>query len=350
MMRGTPRRAVVACAFLGVLACTGSDAPPRRVIIPQGASMRAVGDSLAHGGLIRFPRLFRLYASLTGKDRDVRAGTYLLRPNASWGALLTALTEGRGLVRGLTIPEGFSLTWIVPQMAKSLGVPEDSVVAAVEDTALRNALDIPTPTLEGYLFPDTYAFPPGWSARQAVAEMVRRFERAWQPSWNARLDSLRLSRHDIVTLASIVEKEAKLPEERPVIAAVYHNRLRAGMLLQADPTVQYARGQHTNRVLFRDLGIDSPYNTYRHAGLPPGPIGSPGAKSLEAALYPAAVPFLYFVAHRDGHHEFRKTFAEHLQAIRMVRAAGDTAPSDSGAASNRPTTRSAGRGAARVRR
>jgi UPF0755 protein len=159
--------------------------------------------------------------------------------------------------------------------------------------------------------------------------MVRRFERAWQPAWNARLDSLRISRHDVVTLASIVEKEAKLPEERPVIAAVYQNRLRVGMLLQADPTVQYARGQHTSRVLNRDLEIDSPYNTYKRAGLPPGPIGSPGMKSLEAALYPAAVPYLYFVAHADGHHEFRTTFPEHVAAIRQLRRGGDSTRADS---------------------
>lgn len=315
-------------------ACGGEDGPPRRVVVPQGASLRAAADSLARAGLVEYPRLFRLYAAATGKDRAVRAGTYLLAPGASWGALLTALTEGRGLVRGVTIPEGFSLSWIVPQLARTLGVPEDSVSAAVRDTALLHAADVPTPTLEGYLFPDTYAFPPGWTARQAVAEMVRRFERAWKPEWTARLDTLHMSPHDIVTLASIVEKEAKLPEERPVIAAVYHNRLRAGMLLQADPTVQYARGQHTSRVLYRDLEIDSPYNTYRQPGLPPGPIGSPGARSLEAALYPAAVPYLYFVAHRDGHHEFRTTFAEHVAAIRTVRKAADSIRAESATAAN----------------
>lgn len=340
------RRFACAIAVLFVAGCAGEDGPPRRVIIPQGASLRAAIDSLAGGGLVRYPKFFRLYAVATGKDRAVRAGTYMLSPGASWGELLTALTEGRGLVRGVTIPEGFSLSWIVPQLAKALGVPEDSVTAAVRDTALLHAADIPTPTLEGYLFPDTYAFPPGWTARQAVTEMVRRFERAWKPAWTARLDTMKMSPHDIVTLASIVEKEAKLPEERPVIAAVYHNRLRVGMLLQADPTVQYARGQHTNRVLYRDLEINSPYNTYKRAGLPPGPIGSPGAKSLEAALYPAAVPYLYFVAHRDGHHEFRTTFAEHVAAIRTVRKAADSIRAESATAANataKPATRRAGR-------
>lgn len=335
-------RLTAGVALALVAGCGGDAGPSRRVIIPQGSSLRAVADSLSSARLVRFPTLFRLYARFTGRERQVRAGTYLLPPTASWGGLLTALTEGRGLVRSLTVPEGFSLSWIVPQLARALGVPEDSVTAAVRDTALLRALDIPTPDLEGYLFPDTYAFPPGWSARQAAAEMVRRFERAWRPEWTARLDSLRMSPHDIVTLASIVEKEAKLPEEMPVIAAVYHNRLRAGMLLQADPTVQYARGRHTSRVLYRDLEISSPYNTYRNPGLPPGPIGSPGTRALSAALFPAGVPYLYFVAHPDGHHEFRTTFAEHVAAIRMLRRSADSVRAESArAAAARPPSKAA---------
>jgi UPF0755 protein len=177
----------------------------------------------------------------------------------------------------------------------------------------------PGPTLEGYLFPDTYAFPDGTRPRDAVLEMVKRFEREWKPEWTARLDSVSLNRHQLVTLASIVEREAKVPAERPVIAAVYLNRLREKMLLQADPTVQYARGKHTPRLLHKDLEIDSPYNTYKYPGLPPGPIASPGAASLVASLYPANVPFLYFVAAPDGHHEFRKTLAEHEIAVRQMR-------------------------------
>ena len=272
------------------------------------------------------PRLFRLYAKLTRRDRALKPGTYLLRPGTSWNALLDALTQGKGLVHTLTIPEGWALSQIVPALARSLGAPVESVQVAVADTALRHELDLPTPTLEGYLFPDTYTFPDGTTPRQAVTMMVRRFEQAWKPEWSMRIDTLGMSRHDVVTLASIVEREAKLPEERAVIAAVYLNRLRKGMLLQADPTVQYARGQHTARVMYNDLRIDSPYNTYKHAGLPPGPIGSPGAASLQAALYPANVPYLYFVAYPDGHHEFRTTFAEHVVAVseaRRARAAAD---------------------------
>ncbi len=128
-----------------------------------------------------------------------------------------------------------------------------------------------------------------------------------------------MTRHELVTLASIIEKEARVATERPTISAVYHNRLKRGMLLQADPTIQYALGKHTARVLYRDLEVKSPYNTYQNVGLPPGPIASPGSASIEAALFPADVPFLYFVAHPDGHHEFRTTFREHNEAVRQMR-------------------------------
>jgi hypothetical protein len=150
--------------------------------------------------------------------------------------------------------------------------------------------------------------------------MVFAFERRWRPEWDSSIVDLKINRNDLVTMASIVEREARLPEERPVIAAVYYNRLRRGMLLQADPTVQYAIGHHVGRVLYKDLTIDSPYNTYVHKGLPPGPVASPGVASLAAAAHPANVPYLYFVASRDGHHEFRMTLEQHTDAVREVRA------------------------------
>lgn len=290
-------------------------------MIPPGASFRTAADSLARHDVINNASLFRIYAKLRGGDRSIKAGTYVLRRDASWEAVLTALREGRGIVASFTIPEGFSLAQAVPVIARALKVPEDSVIAAVRDTALLRRLDLPTPTIEGYLFPDTYTFPEGTSARVAIGATVERFERAWRPEWDARIDSMAMSRHDVVTLAAIVEKEARLAPERPVIAAVYLNRLRDGMLLQADPTVQYARGHHTNRVLYRDLAIESPYNTYRVKGLPPGPIASPGEASLRASVYPANVPYKFFVAYPDGHHEFRRTFQEHVIAVRTARQA-----------------------------
>ena len=329
--RGTLVTVVVMLALLfgaGALltrAFSRPSGPPVRVVVPEGSTFRAAADSLAHAGVIGRPRLFRAFARFSGGDRSLKPGTYLFRRGTPWRDVLAALTGGEGLVRSVTIPEGYSLAQIAAALSRALEVPADSVLAAARDSAMIRRLEVPMPTLEGYLFPDTYAFPEGTSAARAVAEMVRRFEREWQPEWNERLAALSLSRHELVTLASIVEREARIAAERPVIAAVYLNRLRIGMPLQADPTVQYARGEHTARITYQDLEIDSPYNTYRYPGLPPGPIASPGGASLRASLNPADVDFLYFAAFPDGRHEFRRTFEEHARVVRESRPVWDSA-------------------------
>jgi peptidoglycan lytic transglycosylase G len=318
----TELRAILIAGCFGLAACAQHPyGAPTRVIIPRGASFADAADSLSKANLVGWRKMFRVYARLTGGDRKIKPGTYLLRHGTPWSDIVSALHGGHGLVNTITIPEGFTVSQISPLLAKTLKVPIDSVNAAVRDTSLLARLDVPTPTLEGYLFPDTYAFPIGTTARQAVHEMVYDFERRWKPEWDTKASSLQINRNDLVTMASIVEREARLPEERPVIAAVYYNRLRKGMLLQADPTVQYALGHHVDRVLYKDLTVESPYNTYVHKGLPPGPVASPGVASLDAAANPANVPYLYFVASRDGHHEFRMTLDEHTSAIREVRAA-----------------------------
>jgi UPF0755 protein len=324
MFRTDIRFALVAgCVF--VAACSGEPhGAPTRVIIPRGASFGQATDSLAKGKLVGWPKMFRLYGRLTGGDRNIKPGTYLFKPGTPWTDIISALNGGHGLVNTITIPEGYTISQITPLLARTLKVPADSVRVAMRDTALLARLDIPNPTLEGYVFPDTYAFPIGTTARQAVREMVYAFERRWKLDWDASLTELKINRNDLVTMASIVEREARVAEERPVIAAVYYNRLRRGMRLQADPTVQYSLGHHVGRVLYKDLEVASPYNTYVNKGLPPGPIASPGVASLTAAAHPANVPYLYFVASRDGHHEFRTTLDEHVNAIRQVRA---TAPS-----------------------
>jgi UPF0755 protein len=195
------------------------------------------------------------------------------------------------------------------------------VRVAVTDTTWRRTLNVPAESLEGYLFPATYAFADGTTAREAVQVMLERFASVWTPEWDARVRAMAITRHDALTMASIVEKEARKPEERALISAVYWNRVKKGMLLQADPTVQYALPQHVDRVFYKDLEVESKYNTYKYAGLPPGPIASPGAASIAAALAPADVPYLFFVARADGGHEFRTTFAEHQQAIADIKRA-----------------------------
>jgi UPF0755 protein len=320
----SPPRTVTAALVCMAAACGGSAGGTARVSIPSGTSFRAAAESLASAGVINSPTLFRAYASVRGDDRAIKPGSYELRRGASWASVLDALTSGQAALGSVTIPEGYEITQIVPLVTKALGVPADSVEAAVRDTALLRRLDVPTPTLEGYLFPETYTFTPGTTARAAVTRMVEEFERRWRPEWTAQLQALAMSRHDVITLASIVEKEARRSEERPVISAVYHNRLKRRMALQADPTVQYARGGHTARVLYKDLEVESPYNTYRNVGLPPGPIASPGSPSIAAALFPANVPYLFFVAAPDGHHEFRTTFEEHTRARAELKRAGAT--------------------------
>ena len=332
-------RALVSLFVLVMAGCRGSGSGQARVVVPRGATLRVAAESLAHGGVVQSATAFRVYAMLRGGARAIRPGTYTFKRGISWGEALADLRGGKGLEPGITVPEGWSLLQIVPQLARVLAAPVDSVQAAVRDTALLHELDVPTSTLEGYLFPDTYVFPVGTTPRAAVRLMVQRFEQVWRPEWNTQLQKLAMSRNDVMALAAIVEKEARLPEERPVIAAVYMNRVKAGMLLQADPTVQYALGHHVARVLYRDLEVESPYNTYKHAGLPPGPIASPGKPSIVAALFPAAVPYRYFVAHPDGHHEFTTDFAKHGVAVRGARREWDSV-----AALRRDTTRAASPG------
>ena len=311
--------AAAALAAALAAACSSASGPGVQLTIRKGSSFREAADSLSAHGLVRSSRVFSLYAKLRRRDRSLRWGTYVLRPGMSWEQMLDALRLGRGVVHVVTIPEGLSIADIEPLLIDSLQVTQDSLDAAVRDTALLHRLDVPTPTLEGYLFPDTYTFPDKTTAREAVRMMVDEFEKAWKPEWTEQARAMKLTRHDIVTLASIVEREVRRDEERPVVAAVYLNRLKIGMPLMADPTITYALGKKPGRVLLKDLRVKSPYNTYLRAGLPPGPIASPGAASMRASLHPAKVPYKFFVAAPDGHHEFRRTYAEHLEAIRMVR-------------------------------
>lgn len=290
-----------------------------RVFVRKGATFREAADSLGAYHVIRNPRLFSAYAHLRGDDRVLRWGTYVLRTSYSWEQALDLLRLAKGVVHTVTIPEGLTLSEIAVKIGEALDLPPDSIIAAARDTALLHRLHVPSSTLEGYLFPDTYSFPDQSSAHEAVRTMVAQFEYAWKPEWDTILPRMKLTRHDVVTLASIVEGEVVRGEERPLVAAVYLNRLKAGMALQADPTINYALNRRPGRVLLKDLRVDSPYNTYRYPGLPPGPIGSPGLASIVAVLHPANVPYRFFVAAMDGHHEFTRTYAEHLAAIRRVR-------------------------------
>jgi peptidoglycan lytic transglycosylase G len=304
--------------------------PPRLIRVPAGASFAQVADTLGAHGLVHFKPLFRLYARVRGDDQRVKAGTYELHGGVGWAAILDALRNGRVATERLVIPEGWDSDRAAPRIAHVTGLPEDSVLAVLRDTASAVRYGVPGPDLEGYLFPATYEFPIGVGLDSVLAEMTAGFREAWTPARQAEADSLHLSPRQVVTLASIIQDEAKLADELPRIASVYENRLRIGMALQADPTVQYALGGHRSHLSYAaiDSVADNAYNTYTHAGLPPGPIGSPSAAALDAVLHPEHTDYLFFVATPDGSHVFSRTLAEHNRAKQRIHEEMDTRSRD----------------------
>lgn len=303
------------------LACGGGDESVERVVIPEGAGLHSVSDSLAAHGVIGWPRLFRLYARFKRADSKLKAGTYDLRRGAGWSEALAALVEGRVVTIAVTIPEGWTIAQIADRVSPIIGSPADTIARRLLSMALSDSLRSPGPNLEGYLFPETYRFAQGVSTEDIAAELLGRYRAVWTPERRAARDSIGMDEREIVTLASIVQAEARWEDEMPLISAVFHNRLRRPMRLQADPTVQYVLESRQSRLLFShiDSAADNPYNTYTHDGLPPGPIGSPGLAAIDAALHPAPVPYLYFVAQEDGHHEFSRTLRDHNRAIQRIR-------------------------------
>ncbi|HVX88454.1 MAG TPA: endolytic transglycosylase MltG [Gemmatimonadales bacterium] len=309
--------------LLAACAAPSPTTPRERIVVPAGARFSAITDTLVAHGLVQHPLWFRGLARLRGIHRTTQAGTYDLPRGQSAWALLTALRDGRVAMKRFTSAEGLTLPEVAQEAAEQLGLPADSFLAAARDTALIRELGLDGKDLEGYLLPETYTIPVTTTARELVRLMAQQFLASWDPAWDAGLVERRLSRRQAVILASIVEGEAKLDAERPIIAAVYDNRVRLGMPLQADPTVQYAiwlkTGKRKKRLFEKDYLIRSPYNTYIIPGLPPGPVNSPGLASIRAAIEPASVPYLYFVADTGGHHVFTETYQEHLRAIRRVR-------------------------------
>jgi len=303
------------------LACGGEDGPLSRFTVPDGAPFAAVADTLAEHEIVDFPALFTLYARIKGDASRIKAGTYELPEGAGWSRALEALVAGRVVTVAITVPEGWTIRQIAERLAPLAGIGPDSAVRRLFDPGLADSLGVPGPNLEGYLFPETYRFAEGVSLERMAAEMVDHYEAVWTEERRSALQDIGMTERELVTLASIVQAEARVADEMPLISAVFHNRLRRGMRLQADPTVQYALESHQSRLLYKHIAevADDPYNTYTHAGLPPGPIGSPGVAAIDAALDPADVRYLYFVAREDGRHVFSRSLREHNQAIRRLR-------------------------------
>jgi UPF0755 protein len=295
----------------------GAQDPPVRLVVAPGATAEAIGRHLQSLGLVWHPLVFRLLVRSRGLGGQLKAGEYSLKGPISLEQIVEQLARGDVVRREVTIPEGRTLEETAA-LAGAQGVVVDDFVAAARDPFLIRDLDPEAPNLEGYLYPDTYEIPlTSDPARRLVARMVQRFREVVAPD-EARIEELGFTLRQVVTLASLVELETAQAAERPRIAAVFLNRLRRGMLLQTDPTVIYAlkqAGRWDGNIHRRDLDIDSPYNTYRRRGLPPGPIGSPGREAIQAVLDPADTRDLYFVSRNDGTHHFSETLGEHNRAV-----------------------------------
>ena len=296
----------------------GFESPEVFVDIPPGAGAAAIGARLGEAGVVRDAATFRVAVWASGRARDLKAGEYRFDRPLSSLAVVDRLARGDVYRRLITFREGL----VIPEMAqvfeeRGFG-PAEAFERAASNAALIEDLDPEAQDLEGYLFPETYALPRGTTADELVAQMVGLFRQLYADQLRAEAAAAGLSTRQVVTLASLVEKETARAEERPLVAAVYRNRLKIGMGMQADPTVIYAlrrAGIYDGNLTRADLQFDSPYNTYRYAGLPPGPIAAPGLASITAVVRPAPVAHLYFVSRNDGSHVFADTLREHNRNV-----------------------------------
>jgi UPF0755 protein len=291
------------------------------VEVPRGAPRRAIARLLAERGVVRDRRLFEALTRWRS-DRTLQAGEYFFDAPATAFEVFDKLAQGRVFVRELTVPEGYTIFEIADLVAREGLTTREDFLSAARDPALVRSFAPRAPSLEGFLFPATYYLPRRLSGEEIVAMMVRRFQREWEVVSAQSPNPEALSLHQAVTLASLVERETHQPEERPLVAGVFLNRLRRRFPLQCDPTVVYAldlAGMHKDRLMLRDLRFDSPYNTYRRPGLPPGPIANPGAMSLRAALDPSPTDHIYFVANAEGGHIFSRTLTEHNRNVARYR-------------------------------
>jgi UPF0755 protein len=286
--------------------------------VRKGRGVRTVAGELREAGIVRSGVAMTLAYDIFYPDQRLKAGEYEFALPSSAKEVLFKIFRGRIYLRPVTVPEGLTGREIADLLGSEALVAPDSFLAAFRDPAPVADLDRRARNLEGYLFPDTYLMPRRAAAAELIEVMVGEFRKVFDDPWRKRAAELGLSVRDVVTLASLIEKETGRAEERPLVAAVFHNRLRIGMKLDCDPTVIYGlklENRYSGRILSRDLKSPSPYNTYVHPGLPPGPICNPGRLSLEAALYPAERDYLYFVARGDGSHAFSRTLGEHQRAV-----------------------------------
>jgi UPF0755 protein len=294
----------------------------KEVQVTEGMSFKAIAAALQKEGIIRYRGYFEIIGRMQGITRKVRVGYYGLSSHMSLWEVLDALRKGKIIEYEVVIPEGYNLyqiSWTLTGTPLISSDPNDFIKVATDKKFARD-LGIDADRLEGYLFPDTYYLPKGITVTDIAKRMVQRYKDVFTDDLQKRARELGYTEHQVVTLASIVEKEAKVDSERKLISAVYHNRLKQGMKLQADPTAVYGLKAWITKVTAQDLKRPTPYNTYLHKGLPPGPIANPGRGAILATLYPENVDYLFFVAQGDGSHYFSKDFGEHGKAIGRYKA------------------------------
>jgi UPF0755 protein len=293
----------------------------KEIQVAEGMSFKAIAGTLQKEGIIRYRGYFEIIGRLQGMSRRTRVGYYGVNTAMSMWEVLDTFRKGRIIEYELVVPEGYNLYQIGWTLSGTplISDPEE-FITLVKNKEYVNSLGIEADSLEGYLFPDTYYLPKGTKLEDIPKKMVQRYKAVFADSYRSRAKELGFTEHQIITLASIVEKEAKVSTERKLISAVYHNRLKQGMKLQADPTAVYGTKAWITKVTKDDLKRRSPYNTYLHKGLPPGPIANPGQGAILAALYPENVDYLFFVAQGDGSHYFSKDFGAHEKAINRYRS------------------------------
>ena len=285
--------------------------------VQPGMTLKQATLELFNQRLILSPSAFQAIAYIQDKEKQIMVGEFSLSPSMLPTEIILRLTSGKTILYPLTIPEGYRITEIASLLDTQGLASSEVFILQTQDKDLIKSMDIPTDSLEGYLFPETYYLSKLTPEKKIVQKMVNTFkEKVLKSQLLKSTKESPLSLHEIITLASLIEKETGLDSERKLISSVFHNRLRKNMRLQTDPTVIYAIEKFDGNIRKRDLKIDSPYNTYRYKGLPPGPISSPGIKSIEAAIFPIKSNHLYFVSRQDGSHHFSSTLVEHNQAVK----------------------------------
>ena len=309
----------------GLEAVSGAEADVKEVVIPKGSTVRSISKILKDENMIKDSFVFQLYCKLKEKSDKIKAGKYSISNSMKIPEIVEVIVSGKALIDTVkfTIPEGYNQAQIVEKLS-SLGV--------VSHENIQNALDVEMygydfigqipereKKLEGYLFPDTYEIYKDTTAEAIIDKLLERFDTVFTDEYRNRAKELDMTIDQVIILASIIEREAKLDSERKTISAVFQNRLKKNMMLQSCATVQYLLKEPKEVLTYKDLEIESPYNTYKYAGLPPGPIASPGIKAIEAALYPEDVDYLYFFAKDDGSHIFSRTYNEHINAQNRIK-------------------------------